>query len=71
MIIGQILFTTLSNRFLGDIGKTNSRFTKQQMDKPSVGDTPLTKRKQRTAVIVILTCFVVFFWLALNKLVAR
>ena len=27
MIIGQILFTTLSNRFLGDIGKTNSRFT--------------------------------------------
>ena len=29
---------------------------------PSVGDTPLTKEKQRTAVIVILTCFVVFFW---------
>ena len=27
MIIGQILFTTLSNRFLGNIGKTNSRFT--------------------------------------------
>ena len=63
MIIGQILFTTLSNRFLGDIGKKPTRDLQTTDGQPSVGDTPLTKKeKQRTAVIVILTCFVVFFW---------
>ena len=61
MIIGQILFTTLSNRFLGDIGKTNSRFTNNRWTTISRRYT-FNKRKQRTAVIVILTCFVVFFW---------
>ncbi|KAB2461487.1 peptide MFS transporter [Bacillus cereus] len=63
MIIGQILFTTLSNRFLGDIGKKPTHDLQTTDGQPSVGDTPLTKKeKQRTAVIVILTCFVVFFW---------
>ena len=61
MIIGQILFTTLSNRFLGNIGKTNSRFTNSCWTTISRRYT-VNKRKQRTAVIVILTCFVVFFW---------
>ncbi|MDG2653754.1 dipeptide/tripeptide permease, partial [Vibrio parahaemolyticus] len=50
-------------RFLGDIGKKPTRDLQTTDGQPSVGDTPLTKKeKQRTAVIVILTCFVVFFW---------
>ncbi|HZG60071.1 MAG TPA: peptide MFS transporter [Anoxybacillus sp.] len=60
MIIGQLIFNLFGNRYLGEIGKkpvgkvekTNHN-TKQ----------PLTKKeKQRTAVILILACFVVFFW---------
>ncbi len=62
MIAGQILFNLLGNKYLGDIGK-------KAVGKPvkttsgKVENTPLTKKeKQRTAVIVIITCFVVFFW---------
>lgn len=45
MIIGQILFTTLSNRFLGNIGKKPTRDLQTAAGQPSVGDTPLTKKK--------------------------
>jgi len=62
MVIGQVLFNSLANRYLGEIGK-------KPVGKPvKTGTTvdtsaPLTKKeKQRTAVIVILACFVVFFW---------
>ncbi|WP_026677824.1 peptide MFS transporter [Fictibacillus gelatini] len=62
MIVGQLMFNLLGNRFLGDIGK-------KPVGKPVKTSTgvksnkPLTKKeKQRTAVIVILTCFVIFFW---------
>ncbi|MFY0545818.1 peptide MFS transporter [Brevibacillus sp. H7] len=62
MVIGQILFNTLANRYLGDIGKKPVG----KSVKPEAGEktnAPLTKKeKQRTAVIVILACFVVFFW---------
>ncbi|PEA54675.1 MFS transporter [Bacillus pseudomycoides] len=63
MIVGQILFTTLSNRFLGDIGKKPTAALQTGTGNKTAGNTPLTKKeKQHTAVIVILTCFVVFFW---------
>ena len=62
MIIGQILFNTLANRFLGDIGK-------KPVGKPKVSNAgvvqnqKLTKKeKNRTKVIFILAAFVVFFW---------
>ncbi len=62
MVIGQILFNALANRYLGDIGKKPVG----KPEKTSTGaekSTPLTKKeKERTAVIVILACFVVFFW---------
>jgi POT family proton-dependent oligopeptide transporter len=62
MVIGQVLFNTLANRFLGEIGKKpvgKPVKTATGADKSA----PLTKKeKQRTAVIVILACFVVFFW---------
>ncbi|MBP0725882.1 peptide MFS transporter [Bacillus sp. RG28] len=63
MIIGQVCFNLLGNKFLGDKGtQPNVKVLKQNasaVDKKI----PLTKKeKQRTLVIVILTCFVIFFW---------
>lgn len=62
MVIGQIAFNLLGNRYLGDIGKQplgKSEAPGQQ----EAANRPLTKKeKQRTAVIVFLACFVVFFW---------
>ena len=62
MIVGQILFNLLGNRFLGDIGK-------KPVGKPQVSQSgtaekqKLTKiEKNRTKVIFILAAFVVFFW---------
>ncbi|PGS53463.1 peptide MFS transporter [Bacillus sp. AFS041924] len=63
MIIGQIVFNVLSNKYLGDKGtKPNVKAMKE--NNSSVDKTiPLTKKeKQRTTVIVILAAFVVFFW---------
>ncbi|MED1202988.1 peptide MFS transporter [Heyndrickxia acidicola] len=62
MVIGQVLFNALGNRYLGDIGKkpTAKRKVETQGEKITA---PLTKKeKQRTAVVVILTAFVIFFW---------
>jgi proton-dependent oligopeptide transporter, POT family len=61
MIVGQLLFNLLGNRYLGDIGKkpTGKPVTSQGI----VEKKPLTKKeKQRTTVIFILAAFVVFFW---------
>lgn len=63
MIIGQIIFNVLGNRYLGNLGtKPNVKVLKEgntNVDK----NIPLTKKeKQRTTVIFILAAFVVFFW---------
>lgn len=62
MVIGQIVFNALGNRFLGDIGK-------KPVGKPQTSNTgsvekqKLTKvEKNRTTVIFILAAFVIFFW---------
>ncbi|MFH7817713.1 peptide MFS transporter [Neobacillus thermocopriae] len=62
MVIGQILFNALGNRFLGDIGK-------KPVGKPNVSNTGAVEKqkmtkveKNRTTVIFILAAFVVFFW---------
>ncbi|MFY3790705.1 peptide MFS transporter [Ureibacillus sp. MALMAid1270] len=62
MIIGQILFNTLANRFLGDIGK--KPLGKAQVSSSGIVEKQkLTKKeKNRTKVIFILAAFVVFFW---------
>ena len=62
MIIGQVLFNTLANKYLGDIGKRPA--VAEIANKTGAKDKqPLTKaEKQRTMVILIITCFVVFFW---------
>lgn len=62
MIIGQILFNLLSDKYLGDIGKRVVGKTKNTVDKKVV-DRPLTKQeKHRTIVICILAAFVIVFW---------
>jgi POT family proton-dependent oligopeptide transporter len=63
MILGQILFNALSNKFLGDIGKYPVSKQKTDDKNSEVSNAPLTKKeKERTAVIFILAAFVVFFW---------
>ena len=62
MIFGQIIFNLLSNKYLGDIGKTPVGKVKKNAN-VEVKDKPLTKQeKHRTAVILILTAFVIVFW---------
>lgn len=62
MIIGQLIFNGFGNRFLGDIGvRPVGKSVNPEV--AAAAKAPLTKKeKQRTAVIVIITCFVVFFW---------
>jgi POT family proton-dependent oligopeptide transporter len=64
MIIGQLLFNTLSNRYLGEIGKKPvGKMAPSQQIKSADKKVPLTKQeKRRTWAIAILACFVVFFW---------
>ncbi|MDE8565614.1 peptide MFS transporter [Anoxybacillus rupiensis] len=60
MIIGQVFFNLLGNRYLGEIGKKPIGKQKTASTAPKE---PLTKKeKQRIRVILILMCFVVFFW---------
>ncbi|MFD1423028.1 peptide MFS transporter [Laceyella tengchongensis] len=62
MIIGQIIFNMLGNRYLGDLGK-KPNVKAATVDKMQVSNAPLTKQeKNRTWAIIIITCFVVFFW---------
>lgn len=62
MIIGQLIFNVFGNRYLGDIGKKPVGKSEDKA-KAAAANAPLTKKdKQRTAVIIIITCFVVFFW---------
>ncbi|WP_064092408.1 peptide MFS transporter [Rossellomorea aquimaris] len=61
MVIGQIIFSTLSKRYLGLVGlKPNKALAEEANANVNV---PLSKKeKQRTTAILILACFVVFFW---------
>ncbi|MFX3625650.1 MAG: peptide MFS transporter [Ectobacillus sp.] len=67
MIFGQLIFNVLGPRYLGNIGlePTNKKTVSKGQPVPK---TPLTKKeKQRTTVILILTCFSVFFWAAFEQ----
>ncbi|MFB6469282.1 peptide MFS transporter [Cytobacillus sp. Hz8] len=63
MIIGQLLFNLLSNRYLGDIGIAPVGQATKGTNSTESANHPLTKKeKQRTAVVIIITVFVIFFW---------
>jgi POT family proton-dependent oligopeptide transporter len=62
MVIGQLFFNLLSDKYLGDIGKMTVNKSKNSVDKEAKNK-PLTKQeKNRTIVICILAAFVVVFW---------
>ncbi|MBS1646138.1 MAG: peptide MFS transporter [Bacteroidetes bacterium] len=62
MLLGQILFNLLSQKYLGNIGLAPAKNV-QQSDASNDITRPLTKEeKQRMTAIFILTSFVVFFW---------
>ena len=66
MIVGQLVFNLLGNRYLGDIGKEPTGKPKVTAGQKSAA--PLTKREQkRTAAIVILAVFVIAFWAAFEQ----
>ncbi|WP_010095479.1 peptide MFS transporter [Ornithinibacillus scapharcae] len=59
MVIGQILFNSLGNKYLRHVGKAPTRKESNVNEESK----PLTKKeKQRTKAVLILACFVVFFW---------
>src|SRR5699024_11795155 len=63
MIIGLVLFNSLSNRYLGNIGLKPARAEDKEAKRKADQKQTLTKKeKKRTLAIMILACFVVFFW---------
>ncbi|CAM4329325.1 MFS transporter [Bacillus manliponensis] len=63
MIIGQIAFNLLANRYLGKAGTIVVGKKSKDKDAAVIEKKPLTaQEKKRTVAILILTCFVVFFW---------
>jgi proton-dependent oligopeptide transporter, POT family len=61
MIIGQLIFSIFSKRYLGMVGlKPNKQLAEENNENQNVPLSP--KDKQRTRAILILACFVVFFW---------
>jgi POT family proton-dependent oligopeptide transporter len=66
MALGQLMFNTLGQKYLGDIGKrpANKNLAAGDIvDNMNASGSGLTKEeKDRTKVIVILVAFVTFFW---------
>ncbi len=61
MLLGQLLFMFLGNKYLGDIGKKPS--VTKQLNYSESGNIPLTKEeKDRTKVIFFIVFFVIFFF---------
>jgi len=61
MLLGQLLFNSLAQKYLNDIGKYPA--TKKDESVDSVEVKPVTREdRQRHLVVFILTAFVVFFW---------
>ncbi|MBK0402945.1 peptide MFS transporter [Adhaeribacter sp. BT258] len=59
MMLGQIMFNTMAQSYLGNIGK----FVAKTAEQKAAPKTKLTKQEtDRVAVILVLTLFVIFFW---------
>ncbi|HCO66768.1 MAG TPA: MFS transporter, partial [Dysgonomonas sp.] len=66
MFFGQMLFNTLSNRYLGEIGKKplgGKKVLSTAINEQTQGEQKLTKvEKERISVIFIFFLFTIFFW---------
>jgi proton-dependent oligopeptide transporter, POT family len=60
MIFGQVIFSTFSRKYLGQVGLKPAKASAHEEYGENVPLSP--KDKQRTTAIIILACFVVFFW---------
>ncbi|YBZ92543.1 peptide MFS transporter [Bacillus sp. AK031] len=60
MIFGQVIFSTFSRKYLGQVGLKPAKASAFETNGENVPLSP--KDKQRTTAILILACFVVFFW---------
>ncbi|MFU8691538.1 peptide MFS transporter [Rossellomorea sp. FS2] len=66
MVVGQVLFNALGNKYLGDIGKESAK--KVQQHTQAVSKAPLTKQEvRRTIAIVILAVITIAFWTAFEQ----
>lgn len=60
MILGQVMFNGLAQKYLGDVGKVAGAKLKKAED---AVEAPLTKEeKDRLTVIIIMMLFNIFFW---------
>ncbi|MDZ4992247.1 MFS transporter [Clostridium perfringens] len=65
IILGEIIFITLSPKYLKNIGEEKKVVVKENVVKENK---PLTKQeKKRIAVILILASFVIFFWVGFEQ----
>jgi len=63
IILSEVIFMTLTPKYLGNIGKAPSKKQEVKGEKNKSENKPLTaQEKRKTAVIFILTTFVIFFW---------
>lgn len=64
MVLGQLLFNILGQRYLGELGKEpGAKLQKAEAAKSGQVDPPLTKEeKNRLSVIIIMMMFNIFFW---------
>lgn len=64
MVLGQLMFNTLGQKYLGDLGKEpGAKVQKAKAAAEGTVDPPLTKEeKDRLRVIIIMMLFNIFFW---------
>jgi proton-dependent oligopeptide transporter, POT family len=64
MVLGQLMFNTLGQSYLGDLGKEpGAKVQKAKAAAEGTIDPPLTKEeKDRLRVIIIMMLFNIFFW---------
>lgn len=60
MLIGQIVFNSMAQRFLGDIGKSVKKMSVEEQAEHNKLLTP--EERDRMAVILVIMTFTVFFW---------
>jgi proton-dependent oligopeptide transporter, POT family len=59
MVLGQLIFNLLAPKYLGDIGCQPAH----KLEGNTIENKPLSKaEKDRVTVILVLACFMVFFW---------
>jgi POT family proton-dependent oligopeptide transporter len=69
MLVGQLIFNLLANKYLGTIGNAPVKADKKEISSSNINsDTALTKVEiDRMVVLTIITIFSVIFWLGFEQ----